>query len=375
MVNNTVPDMEKIRLATVGVGRFGIYHLHAFKQLQKLLNVELVAAADCDECKHDLIKSQFNIPVYTDYLEMIAEEKIDGISVATQDHLHKDIVINSLLNDIHVLVEKPLHTCAEGSAEMVKVAAERNMLLQVDFHKRYDPYHKEIKQLISENKFGEFLYGYCHMEDQIVVPRDWFKEWVHYSSPVWFLGSNMIDLMSWMMSSKVKTVYAKGQKNKLAGMGVNTYDSVQSMLTYENNAVITVDSSWILPEQFSAIVNQGFRLVGTEGIIEADSHNRGTTSCFTGEAGIRNLNSGFMQTVKDMNGEDIYEGYGIQSIQHFVYNMILLKNGRSLQDLDSTYPSGAEALEVTKTIEAIHESVASGEVIKLDRESKYEEKL
>jgi predicted dehydrogenase len=306
---------------------------------------------------------------------MIEKENLDAVSVATRDYQHRDIVSDSLLNGLHVFVEKPLDTCSSGSFEMVKIAKEKNLLLQVDFHKRYDPYHIEIKQLINKKKFGDFLYGYCHMEDQIVVPRDWFKLWAHKTSPVWFLGSNFIDLISWLMNSNVKSVYAKGKKNKLLKLGIDSFDSIQSMMTFENDATITLDSSWILPEQFSSIVSQGFRLVGTEGIVEANSHNRGTTSCFTSDRGVKNLNSGFMYLEDGVSGKQKYQGYGVRSIQHFIENIVNLNSGIALEDLAGTYPSGSEAHEVTKVIEAIHHSIETEEVVDIQRETDYAHKL
>lgn len=358
--------MKKVRIATVGVGRFGKYHLHAFKQMESLYDVHLVSTAEINQARKSDIERQFNIPVYADYKEMIQKEKPDAISVATQDHLHKDIVIYALSEGIHVFVEKPLDISTQGSSEMLYLAEQNDLLLQVDFHKRYDPYHIEIKELIDQGKFGNFLYGYCYMEDKIVVPRDWFKSWVNNTSPIWFLGSNFVDLISWLMNSRVVSVYAKGQKYKLKQLGLDTYDAIESMLTFDNNAVITFDSSWILPEQFSSIVNQGFRLVGTEGIVEADSHDRGTISCFSSESGVRNHNSGFMHSVKGKNGQERYEGYGITSIQHFAENVLYLRDGGTLAELDGSYPSGRDGHEVTKVNEAIHLSLECGQCIELN---------
>lgn len=358
--------MSKIRIATVGVGRFGKYHLHAFRQMESLYDVELVCAAELDPLKKEDIEKQFTIPVYTCFKEMLQRENLDAISIATQDHLHKDIALYALSKGLHVFVEKPLDISSQGSFEMTSLAEKNKLLLQIDFHKRYDPYHIEIKELIDQGKFGKFLYGYCYMEDKIIVPRDWFRAWVNNTSPIWFLGSNFIDLISWLMSSKVVSVFAKGQKHKLKELGFDTYDSVQSMLSFDNDAVITFDSSWILPEQFSSIVNQGFRLVGTEGIVEADSHDRGTTSCFSSEGGVRNHNSGFMHSVKNKKGKEIFEGYGITSIQHFAENLHFLKDGGTLDELEGTYPSGRDGHEVTRVNEAIHLSLECGECIELN---------
>lgn len=362
--------MKKIRIATVGVGRFGIYHLHAFSQMQKYYNVELKCACDLNESKRNLIKEQFGITTYESYIEMIEKEDLDAISIATQDHLHKNIAIFALSKGLHVFVEKPLDVSSYGSLEMISLANNNQLLLQVDFHKRYDPFHLEIKQLIDQGKFGKFLYGYCYMEDKIIVPRDWFKDWVNNTSPIWFLGTNFIDLISWMMNSRVVSVYAKGQKHKLKELGFDIYDSIQSMVNFDNDAVITFDSSWVLPEQFSSIVNQGFRLVGTEGIVESDSHFRGTASCFSSENGVRNHNSGFIYSSKNLNGKTYYEGYGIKSIQHFAENLHFLKNGGTLKDIEGTYPSGIDGHETTKVSEAIHSSLQCGESIILKSSNK-----
>ena len=358
---------KEIRIATVGVGRFGINHLTAFKQYEETSNVKLVAASDLIPAKLQTAEEKFNINVYTDFKEMIDRENLDAISIATPDHLHDKIGLYALLKGLHVFVEKPLHIGSEEASEMVSVAQKNNLLLQVDFHKRYDPFHIEIKQLVDEKKFGDFLYGYCHMEDKIVVPRDWFTDWAHNSSPAWFLASNLVDLMSWLMDSKVVSVFARGQKIKLKSMGIDTYDSIQSMLTFENNAVINMDSSWILPEQFSSIVDQGFRLVGTEGIVEVDSEERGTTSCFSSENGVRNHNSGFIYDVRKPDGTIKQEGYGIKSIQAFADNLVFLNNGGSLQEIEGSYPSGIDGLKVTEVIEAIHQSIETGEIVSVGK--------
>ncbi|MGB2867703.1 MAG: Gfo/Idh/MocA family oxidoreductase [Bacteroidota bacterium] len=354
-----------VRIGTVGVGRFGITHLRAFKDMERTSNVKLVAAADLDAGKRATITNQHEITAYQDYKEMIKREHLDGISVATPDHCHKDIVLYALCHGLHVLAEKPLDISSSGTRELVSKAEQQGLLLQVDFHKRYDPFHAEIKQLLQENLLGDVLYGYCYMEDKIVVPRDWFSTWASQSSPMWFLGSHFIDLMSWLINAKAVGVYAQGQKKKLVSLGIDTYDAIQSTVTFNNGAVISFHSSWILPEPFPAIVNQGFRLVGTEGIVEIDSENRGAFSCVASKASVTTHNAGFLYPVRKPDRSIGFEGYGIKSIQHFAENVLYLKNGGSLKGIENTYPSGRDAHEVTKVIEAIHNSIQSGTKITL----------
>lgn len=340
-------------------------HLIAFRQMEEFDHIKLVAIADVNPEKCQKYKNEYQINAYGDYKEMIDKEELTAVSIATPDHLHGDIAIYALNRGLHVFVEKPLDISSVRVRRMVELARSKGLLLQVDYHKRYDPFHLEIKQLAEVNKFGKFLYGYCYMENKITVPKDWFPHWAPQSSPGWFLGSHFIDLIGWLMQSPAMIVYATGQKGKLAGIGIDTFDSIQAIVTYANKAVITYHMSWILPAQFSSITNQGFRLIGTEGIIEVDSQDRGMDSCFTSEPVMKTHNSGFIYTVARPDGSQQYAGYGIKSIQHFAENVRFLTNGGQLADLKGHYPSGEEGYEVVRIVEAIHASIANGTVVEL----------
>lgn len=360
-IENTTNSL--IRIGVIGTGRFGINHLISFRQLEEYGSIKLAAIADIDPDKCKKYEKEFGINAYDNYQDMIENENLTAVSVATPDHLHGDIALYALNKKLHVFVEKPLEVCSKKSLEITNLARENGLLLQVDFHKRYDPYHIDIKHLTGAKKIGKILYGYCYMENKIEVPRDWFPHWAHKSSPAWFLGSNFIDLIGWFMGSDVKTVFATGQKSKLVVLGIDTFDSIQASVTYANNATISYHMSWVLPEQFPSIVNQGFRLIGSEGIVEVDTQQRGTESCLTSEPLMRTHNSGFIYTINRIDGSTYYRGYGIESIQHFAQNVLHLTNGGTLEELKGTYPSGEEGYEVTRIIEAIHKSLATGEIV------------
>ncbi len=265
---------------------------------------------------------------------------------------------------MHVLVEKPLDVTIEGCNALVAIAREKTLLLQVDFHKRYDPYHGELAKLVSEGVLGKIEYGYAHMEDKIVVPRDWFPRWAKDSSPAWFLGVHFYDLISWIVKSNAKTVYATGFKDKLSSLGIDTYDSIQAKIVFQNGSSFTVDSSWILPESFESTVNQGIRVIGTEGMMEIDSQNRGAQSCTTKE-GMATHNMGFFHETSDASGNTIYSGYGIESIADFAYNLNRILDGGQPQSLSGIFWDGEQATQATRIAVAVHKSVSSGKVVEV----------
>lgn len=355
-----------VKVGIIGVGTFGINVLKTFSQLERQNLCKLVSICDINEKLLEERIKEFKVKGYTDYKEMLEKEDIDGVAIVTPDPFHKEPAIFAADLKKHIFVEKPMDTTIEGCLEMIEAAERNNILLQVDFHKRFDPFHKEIKKDIKEGKIGKVEYGYAHMEDKIVVPRDWFPNWAGKSSPVWFLGVHFFDLIRWIIGSNGKNVYATGRKWKLKQMGIDTYDSVNCTVEFENGATVTFDVSWILPENFESIVNQGFRLVGEEGVIECDSQDRGTRVYYEKE-GVKTYNPVFISEVFDERISTYnYSGYGIDSIADFVYNLIYLEKGGGLEKIKKGITAtGTDGLEVTKIAVAAHKSLESGKVEKV----------
>ena len=113
-------------------------------------------------------------------------------------------------------------------------------------------------------------------------------------------------------------------------------------------------------------MNQGIRVVGTEGILEIDSQNRGAEGCLAGEK-YATLNLGFKLYSQDKWGNPRYSGYGFESIADLVENIAFLKGGGSLEQLDGKYPDGRDGTEVTRILCAVHESVATGKLVEIKR--------
>jgi len=355
---------KMIKLGVIGAGKFGTNILNAFKQMESDGRCKLAAICDINR---DVLESQsrkYEVKGYTDYREMIKTEKdIYGIAVATPDPFHREPVMYAAGAGRHIFVEKPMDVTVEGCREMMEACVKNRVLLQVDFHKRFDPFHIAVRKDVREGKTGEIEYGYAHMEDKIMVPRDWFPGWASKSSPVWFLGVHMFDLVRWIIGSNGKKVYARGRKLKLKSLGIDTYDSVSAMVEFESGAVVTFDVSWILPEDFEAIVNQGFRLVGDRGLVECDSQDRGTRVSYE-KQGVMTYNPVFLNENRDgKTGTVRYSGYGIESIADFVYNLEYLAAGGTLDRLQGGVTGlGEDGIEVTKIAVAVHRSLDSGKI-------------
>jgi len=356
--------VAQARIGVIGLGEFGIQHLRCFRQMGYWGEAQLVAACDMNEELLQNRQAEFGFNAYTDFREMFDKENLDGVTVVTPDYLHKMFVVEAAERGIHVLSEKPLDVTMEGCREMIEVAEKGNVLLQVDFHKRFDEYHIAMKQKIDAGDLGEIEYGYAHMEDRIEVPRDWWPKAAEKSSPAWFLGIHFYDVSRFMMGgAKGVRVWATGMKKKLASLGVDAWDSISAKVEFDNGATIMYDTSWIMPDPFEAIVNQGIRLVGTEGMLECDSQDRGTITCTYGE-GMMTHNKSFLRERTDKQGREVFEGYGMDSIADFARNVNVLLDGGTMDDLGE-YPDGYDGLEATRIGVGVHKSIETGELVEL----------
>ena len=75
-------------------------------------------------------------------------------------------------------------------------------------------------------------------------------------------------------------------------------------------------------------------------------------------------NESFLRVRSDVQGREVWEGYGMTSIEHFVSNVDMLLEGGTLHDLGN-YPDGNDGLQATKIATAVHESLETGNMVQI----------
>lgn len=188
----------KAKVGVVGAGTYGSVLINAYYGAHKRGEIEFAAVADINPDTLKSMNEKYGIKGYTDYREMFDKEGLDAVAVVTPDYLHEEVVLEAAKRKIHILAQKPLSTDIEQGKRMIQAAKDNNVMLYVDFHKRFDPAHIQLRNAIKEGRLGEIEYGYVCMEDKILVPSVWFKNWAQNSSPAWFIGIHFFDLIYWL---------------------------------------------------------------------------------------------------------------------------------------------------------------------------------
>lgn len=111
-----------MKVAVIGAGHMGRFHAEKFARLP---GVELAAVVDPDPARAEV----------SDYRKILGE--IDAAVIAVPTNLHHEVARACLDEGVHVLIEKPIAATLEEADDLVRLAKQKNVVLQVGHVQRY----------------------------------------------------------------------------------------------------------------------------------------------------------------------------------------------------------------------------------------------
>lgn len=144
--------LSEVKVAVVGVGHFGRLHAEKYRSLP---GVQLLGVVDPDRERGAAVAGPLGVEAFTQ-LDQITG-KADAVSVAVPTRAHFDVASACLRAGIHCLIEKPIAETVEQAAALVKLAKDRNRILQVGHLVRFDAAREAMTGVIDRPMFIE-----CH---------------------------------------------------------------------------------------------------------------------------------------------------------------------------------------------------------------------
>lgn len=142
--------MDKMKTAVIGVGSLGQHHarIMATDPLS-----ELIGIIDSDDKRREKIASLHKAPHYPDYHAVMGNIQAAVIAVPTPAHYS---IAKELLNaSIHCFVEKPFTSTVEEAEELITLAMEKNVVLQVGHVERFNPAITAAIPYVTQPRFVE----------------------------------------------------------------------------------------------------------------------------------------------------------------------------------------------------------------------------
>lgn len=110
---------------------------------------ELAALADAHRPTLQAVGAHYHVrDLYADYNALLARPDIDAVGIF-HGGSHRDSVIAALAAGKHVFVEKPLAWNAREVEQIAAAAHGTDAILQVGYHKRYDPGFVAAREMVS----------------------------------------------------------------------------------------------------------------------------------------------------------------------------------------------------------------------------------
>jgi len=296
------------------------------------------------------------------YLKAIKYEKnFDCAIIATPDHTHYKIANRCIDHGLHCLVVKPLTSTVKQAKDLIHKCKKNNIYGAVEFHKRWDRQNLILKDFFQSREIGTPLYTWTEYSQKKIVPKVFFKSWVNKNNVFQYLGVHYVDIIRFISQAIPVKVMATGQSQYLNKIGIKTQDSIQTIIEWKmpngikfNQIILT---NWVDPNNSTSMSDQNIKIVGTKGRIESDQKNRGLTSVIENK-NYENINPDFCKMYGTKEGNIVWKGYGIESVQTFLKDVISLKkNKQQLKEINQCRPTFQEALISTAVIESANKSL------------------
>ena len=147
------PISDKLKVAVVGAGSLGKEHARIYSELASGSVLEFVGVCDSNPETARRVAERHRVRVFASVAE--AASASDALSVATPTSTHFELAKELLTAGKHVLVEKPMTDTTESAAELVRLAQQRNCVLQVGHVERFNPVFKYLESVATEPRFIE----------------------------------------------------------------------------------------------------------------------------------------------------------------------------------------------------------------------------
>lgn len=203
---------KKIRVGFIATGGIAPFHFHRLKEAKR---AELVALTEPDPkmyerfCAH--CPGAEELPLYTNYLDMLKNEQLDAVEVLTPHDCHYDQVRTCMSKGLHVLTEKPMVCSIKHAKALIAHQKKTGVVLAVSYQRHCEPTFRYMRDQILKGKIGEIEYVQALLSQEWLraTAGTWRQQIAHsLGGQLNDSGSHMVDILLWVTGLQVKEVSA-----------------------------------------------------------------------------------------------------------------------------------------------------------------------
>jgi predicted dehydrogenase len=237
--------MSNLRIGVVGLGYWGPNLARNFDAVR---GCEL--AWLCDARAEELERVGAAHPGAqrtTDMAEMLADETLDAVVLATPVPLHAEHAVAVLEAGKHCFVEKPLAQSVADAERVVAAAAEHDRILMVDHLLEYHPGVEKLKGIVDSGELGDIHYIYGNRLNLGKLRDD--------ENALWSLGAHDVSVLLHLAGEEPVEWSARGESY----MNPGVEDVVFAFLRFPSGLAAHLHLSWLDPHK-----ERRFTVVGSK---------------------------------------------------------------------------------------------------------------
>lgn len=342
-----------MKYALIGCGRISVNHVAAALENQ----LEIVALCDIVEEHIDEKFTKFNlskdIKKYTDYKEMLKNEKPELVAIATESGKHAQIALDCIEAGCNLIIEKPIALSLEDADLIIEKAKEKGVKVCACHQNRFNMSIQKIREAIEMGRFGRMFHGTAHIRwnrgKDYYTQAPWRGTWEQDGGALMNQCIHNIDLLRWMMGDEIIEVI--GFTDRLNHDYIDAEDLGMALIRFANGGYGIIEGTVnIYPQN----LEETLYLFGEKGSVKAGGKSVNIIEEWRFEDGLDD-----MEQVKQKYHENPPNVYGFGHNPLYSDVIVAIKNNRPPY-VDAI--AGRRALEL---VLAIYKASATGTSVKL----------
>ncbi len=193
----------KKTFAVIGYGGQGAWHT---RQILSSDVAILAGIYDIDPAKC-AAAAENGIHAYESVADLLADEAVESVVIATPNDVHKELVITCLQAGKHVICEKPVEMSVAAFDEMAAASKETGKLFTVHQNRRWDVDFLAMKQIVNSGEIGELIHIESRVHGSRGIPSDWRCTKAKGGGMILDWGVHLIDQILQIVTEKIVRIH------------------------------------------------------------------------------------------------------------------------------------------------------------------------
>jgi predicted dehydrogenase len=163
--------------AVIGFGTIAQGHLAAYRDMTEL---SITAIVDSSPARLELAKlAAPDVEVFDTMAGLFSRHKLDFIDICVPPNIHKEFICSGLLNDCHVMCEKPFLLSSADYKDVLSLSKSVNKTVYPCHNYKFSPVLSLAKKLVSCEQFGQVVTGHFRTlrSGHAVGVPEWKPDW------------------------------------------------------------------------------------------------------------------------------------------------------------------------------------------------------